>query len=221
MVSGLSVSYPTKSKHNCVISPCWCAYKGYEVIIKNRGEGISRVMAGHNEIVMNEVDFFNNKAEIELSVFLIGDLCAVLSTLRKCVAFINTVKKTRTVILYCRLSASWLYHMMRILLNDKKDLDHIQIVSVTARCEDILSSNHPLLKQAARVEESITGEKLDGFTTRELDVMLYLYRGISVKEQSVILGISIKTIYTHRQKGMQKLYRLKSLMNKYYDHTLR
>lgn len=220
MVRGLPVSYPTKSKHICVITPCWYAYKGYEFLLKNSDIETSRVMVGHNEVAMKEIDFFNSKAEITLSVFLIGDLCAVLSTLRKCVTFINTVKKTKAVILYCRLSASWLYHMMQNLLNDGKILEHIQIVSLSVRCEDIFSSPHPFLKQAARLEEKITGEKLDGFTTRELDVMLYLYRGIPVKEQSVILGISIKTIYTHRQNGGRKLYRLRSLMNKHDDITL-
>ncbi|EMM5578537.1 EAL domain-containing protein, partial [Enterobacter hormaechei] len=49
-------------------------------------------------------------------------------------------------------------------------------------------------------------ESLNGLTKRELTVLLNFYRGISIKEQSARLGLSDKTIYTHRKVGLDKLY---------------
>ncbi len=49
-------------------------------------------------------------------------------------------------------------------------------------------------------------ENLHGLTHRELTVLLNFYRGISIKEQSKRLGLSDKTIYTHRKVGLGKLY---------------
>lgn len=47
---------------------------------------------------------------------------------------------------------------------------------------------------------------MHGLTHRELTVLLNFYRGISIKEQSKRLGLSDKTIYTHRKVGLGKLY---------------
>lgn len=52
-------------------------------------------------------------------------------------------------------------------------------------------------------------ENLKWLTRREIDVLLNFYRGMSVKEMCDRMGLSNKTVYTHRKEGVLKLRLIK------------
>lgn len=199
------VNGPRLYNRRYVIAACSYTYKGYEALLENSGISTSRIMINHDKITGDEIDAINRDADGEFSVFLKGDICAILSTLKKTVSLLNALSEKRHVIIYCRLPVSWLYRMLLTLVVNKNKLETVRIASLSLSCHDVVAGGFPVLEDAARIEERLTGCLAKGLSLRELDVVLNLYRGNSVKVQSRMFGLAIKTIYTHRQVGLRKL----------------
>ncbi|WP_230353814.1 EAL domain-containing protein [Lelliottia sp. WAP21] len=199
-------------QHRYVISSCSYTWWGYEKLLDNNEIACSRIMVDHDDARGADLHDFNNEIGT-LSVFLKGDLCAILDTLKKCVSFLNAVPEKIPVIIYGRLPMNWLFNMMKASLIDKRTLGNIRVASLPRGWQDIVGQNNLLLKEAAQIEERLTGCATKGLTLRELDIVLDFYRGMSVKEQSEKLGLGIKTVYTHRQEGLRKLQFIQPWIN--------
>ena len=208
-----SLSKSNPSKLICVISPCDYLYQGYKLISNMEGIETKRVIFKDNAKETKYIDIFNQNRDASLSVCFDGDICSILRTLKECISFINKLKRKGSIRLYSCISVSWLYRMMRGGIHDDSFFESIQVVDISHGAQRIFSDTSILLKEAANIEEKKNGKIFEGFTARELDVLNYHYHGISVKDQSVILNLSIKTIYTHRKKGMHKLDQFLNIEN--------
>lgn len=122
---------------------------------------------------------------------------------------LNALPVICSVTLYGAIPERWLYATLRSLVNNTKSLSMIRIANISdvMDCADNIYDVHTDSSRLLRDGPEKEGkESLHGLTKRELTVLLNFYRGISIKEQSARLGLSDKTIYTHRKVGLGKLY---------------
>ncbi|WP_216073136.1 LuxR C-terminal-related transcriptional regulator, partial [Acinetobacter nosocomialis] len=60
-----------------------------------------------------------------------------------------------------------------------------------------------------RYKDNSSQDNVKWLTKREIDVLINFYRGMSVKEMCDEMGLSNKTVYTHRKEGVLKLSLIK------------
>lgn len=202
-----------RSQHRYVISACSYTWHGYESLLHKKGISASRIMADLDEATADEVQTVYANAEGMVSVFLKGDVCAILGSLKKITSLLNARPEKVAVIVYCQLPASWLYRMMLSLVRDKNKLKNVRVASLSAPWQNIVQDNLPGLQEAAFSEKYAISCFTKGLSLRELDAVLSFYRGVSVKTHSEECGLAIKTIYTHRKEGLRKLQVINAAIN--------
>ncbi|HDT1100431.1 TPA: EAL domain-containing protein, partial [Enterobacter asburiae] len=90
-----------------------------------------------------------------------------------------------------------------------------------ARVSDVITcihTHHHVFKDRSyvlrdRYKDNSSQETVKWLTKREIDVLLNFYRGMSVKEMCDEMGLSNKTVYTHRKEGVLKLRLIKGWLN--------
>ncbi|WP_232248344.1 EAL domain-containing protein [Enterobacter asburiae] len=117
------------------------------------------------------------------------------------------------VTLYGDIPDGWLYRTLGTLLNNSYQLSLIRI----ARVSDVVTgsqTHHHVFKDRSyllrdRYKDNSSQDNVKWLTKREIDVLLNFYRGMSVKEMCDEMGLSNKTVYTHRKEGVLKLRLIK------------
>ena len=202
-----------RSQHRYVISACSYTWHGYESLLHRKGISASRLMADRDEATADEVQAVYANAEGIVSVFLKGDVCAILGSLKKITSLLNAKPEKVAVIVYCQLPASWLYRMMLSLVRDKNKLKNVRVARLSDPWQNMVQDNLPVLQEAAYSEKYAISCFVKGLSPRELDAVLSFYRGVSVKNHSEECGLAIKTIYTHRKEGLRKLQVINAAIN--------
>lgn len=192
-------------KRKYVITNCSYIFQGYQFLMKQIGVSTLRIMSNHDDATIQEINNIESSRRSRVSVFLDGDICSVLTALKRTASLINKMNKQKRVIIYSHLPACWLFSMLSALVADKCKLEFIQLAGLSNSCQDIVQGGFPLLTELARAENKITNYSFKGLTPRELDVVLSFYRGVSPKEQSEMFNLALKTIYNHRNTGLLKL----------------
>lgn len=104
-------------------------------------------------------------------------------------------------------------HHWALFLNNSYQLSLIRI----ARVSDVVTgsqTHHHVFKDRSyllrdRYKDNSSQDNVKWLTKREIDVLLNFYRGMSVKEMCDEMGLSNKTVYTHRKEGVLKLSLIK------------
>jgi FOG: EAL domain len=195
------------SKHNTVsvISGCNFAFTGLAGLLKRDNIAVKRVSYDVENASNDEVMVSHTGSTTRLFVFFHSGVGNVLEVLKKTANIINNGGINIEVIAFGQESTSWLYRMFASLVTDKRKLKQIYVMPFKTRKESISSDDFVLLEPVAFQEELHQGYIFEGLTARELDAAIYFFRGLTVKQQSLRDGISIKTIYIHRHKALQKL----------------
>ncbi|WP_368543607.1 EAL domain-containing protein [Enterobacter soli] len=188
-----------------VISGCNFAFAGLAGLLKRENIVIHRVSYDVEEASNDAFMVSHHDSMTRLFVFFHSGIGNVLEALKKTVEIINNSGRNIEVVAFGQESTSWLYRMFASLVADKKKLKKIYVMPCKTRKESISSDDFVLLEPVAIKEELHQGYIFEGLTPRELDAAIYFLRGLTVKQQSLRDGISIKTIYIHRQKALQKL----------------
>lgn len=196
-------------KQRFVISACGFTFEGYSLLLKSCGVNVTRLHFEEDEICSADVKKMMENQSPEVSVFLGRDVAAFLESLKRLVSVLNALPVICSVTLYGAIPERWLYATLRSLVNNAKKLSTIRIANITEimgcvkNNADVRADSLRLLRNVPDKEGK---ENLHGLTHRELTVLLNFYRGVSIKEQCERLGLSDKTIYTHRKVGLGKLY---------------
>ncbi|MRM10088.1 EAL domain-containing protein [Enterobacter cloacae subsp. dissolvens] len=192
-----------------VISACSFTFQGYQLLLKQQGTSASHIRFDGD--TANREDVYNiiRNHEATISVFPGKAIVDLLESLKRLADILNTLPVIRQVTLYGDIPDSWLYGTLRSLLNNHHKLSQIRIATLTA------IGDHHQNATGAHKERSrlLRNSHLDGsdkghqkgLTQRELDVLLNFYRGMSVNQQCEKLGLTNKTVYTHRKEGLRKL----------------
>ncbi|EOZ4934780.1 EAL domain-containing protein [Enterobacter hormaechei] len=196
-------------KQRFVISACGFTFEGYSLLLKSRGVNATRLHFEEDEVCSGDVHKMMQNQPPEVAVFLGRDVAAFLESLKQLVSVLNALPVICSVTLYGAIPERWLYATLCSLVNNTKSLSMIRIANISdvMDCADNIYDVHTDSSRILRDGPEKEGkESLNGLTKRELTVLLNFYRGISIKEQSARLGLSDKTIYTHRKVGLDKLY---------------
>ncbi|PCM82223.1 EAL domain-containing protein [Enterobacter cloacae] len=192
-----------------VISACSFTFQGYQLLLEQQGISASHIRFDGD--TANREDVYNiiRNHEATISVFPGKAIVDLLESLKRLADILNTLPVIRQVTLYGDIPDSWLYGTLRSLLNNNHKLSQIRIATLTA------IGDHHQNATGAHKERSrlLRNSHLDGsdkghqkgLTQRELDVLLNFYRGMSVNQQCEKLGLTNKTVYTHRKEGLRKL----------------
>ncbi|ELE9703649.1 EAL domain-containing protein [Enterobacter cloacae] len=192
-----------------VISACSFTFQGYQLLLEPQGISASHIRFDGD--TANREDVYNiiRNHEATISVFPGKAIVDLLESLKRLADILNTLPVIRQVTLYGDIPDSWLYGTLRSLLNNNHKLSQIRIATLTA------IGDHHQNATGAHKERSrlLRNSHLDGsdkghqkgLTQRELDVLLNFYRGMSVNQQCEKLGLTNKTVYTHRKEGLRKL----------------
>ena len=196
-----------------IISVCSYTWVGMSNLLTQQDIYPIRVMHHGEEINAEEKMIMSEEGQAQLAVFLNGDICAILTTLKKLVLLLDYSTTRNDVTIFSQLPACWLYGTLFSLLNNKSKLQCVHLGFSGLACHSIIDGHFPLLEFAAK-RDIRPGFCLDaGLSVRELNAVLHYYQGYSVKYQSLLSGLAGKTIYTHRQHGMKKLSGLQQWLN--------
>lgn len=146
-------------------------------------------------------------------VFLGKGIVSLLESLKRLASVLNALPVIRRVTLYGDIPDGWLYRTLGTLLNNSYQLSLIRI----ARVSDVVTgsqTHHHVFKDRSyllrdRYKDNSSQDNVKWLTKREIDVLLNFYRGMSVKEMCDEMGLSNKTVYTHRKEGVLKLSLIK------------
>lgn len=146
-------------------------------------------------------------------VFLGKGIVSLLESLKRLASVLNALPVIRRVTLYGDIPDGWLYRTLGTLLNNSYQLSLIRI----ARVSDVITgsqTHHHVFKDRSyllrdRYKDNSSQDNVKWLTKREIDVLLNFYRGMSVKEMCDEMGLSNKTVYTHRKEGVLKLRLIK------------
>lgn len=223
MIQNISHTNAARYEQHFVISACGFTFHGYTLFLQQHG--INTVRLRFNEDVPHPGDVENivQNQWAEICVFPGNDIALLLESLKKLASILNLLPVARRVTLYGNVPDSWLYRTLGSLIHNKEQLSMVRV----ARVCDITASfknrsdkpdNHSRLLCEAYTDCSYK-EVAKGLTRRELDVLLNFYRGMSVKEQCEKMGLSDKTVYTHRKEGVRKIQPIRVWLND--PHVLR
>ncbi|HBZ9867678.1 TPA: EAL domain-containing protein [Salmonella enterica subsp. houtenae] len=158
-------------------------------------------------------------------VFIPDDPYWLLATLRRMVMLLNMSKSHIPVLILSHCSASWLWNTLRKLVTDLDQLTSVTSASAVLPYEQLSSLisagvkvEHRLEKQADK-EEKTLGYCPKGMTIKELEVVMDLLKGCSVRNQSMARNISRKTLYNQRRTGLRKLKEQYPFLNIFFHDT--
>ena len=207
-------NYLKRFQNRYVISSCSYAWQGYEMLLNNSGICAYRIMVDGDEPSQEELNAVYASAGATISVFLKGDICEILGSLKKMIVLLNAKPAKVTVLIYSQLPANWLYRTLYSLIRDKNKLRNIRVANLSHPCQDIVTAVFPPLEEAAFLERKVKDCFEKGLTSRELDSVLSFYRGVSVKAQAKACGLAIKTIYVYRKEGLRKLQLINTFLSR-------
>lgn len=195
-----------------VISACGFTFLGYSLLLEEQGVKASHIQFDGEGVSRHDVENILLNQYSTVSVFLGRDIVNLLESLKKLASVLNELPVLKRVTLYGEIPDSWLLRTLGSLLDNKLKLSTIRIANifdVTACFND----NPRAVKDCSRpLCDAYSGftskDRLNGLTKRELDILLNCYRGMTVKKQCEVMGLSNKTIYTHRKEGLKKLHHI-------------
>lgn len=200
-----------------VISACGFTFQGYRLILNKYGIQASLIRFDGDDISQRDRKNILINQSAHIVVFLGKGIVNLLESLKRLASVLNSLPVIQRVTLYGDIPDSWLYRTLGSLLNSSRQLSLIRI----ARISDVmtcLNIHNDIFKDGSRLLRDrhldfSSNENLKWLTKREIDVLLNFYRGMSVKELCDKMGLSNKTVYTHRKEGMQKLHLIKQWVN--------
>lgn len=192
-----------------VISACTFTFQGYRLFLEEQGINASHLQFNDDEVSPRDIGKILHNQHAKLVVFPGKDIVNLLACLKRLASVLNSLPVIREVTIYGRIPVSWLQRTLRSLVDNKLKLSMIRVATVTD-VVDCFKNNPSAFRDCSRLlhQQSLDcayKDNFKGLTKRELDVLLNFYRGMSVKEQCEKMGLSDKTIYTHRKEGIRKL----------------
>jgi FOG: EAL domain len=195
-----------------VISACGFTFQGYSLLLEEQGVKASHIQFDGEEVSRHDIENIMLNQCSMISVFLGRDIVNLLESLKKLASVLNELPVLKRVTLYGEIPDSWLLRTLGSLLDNKLKLSMIRVANIS----DIMAcinDNSLAVKNCSRplceTYSGLTSKNiLKGLTKRELDILLNCYRGMTVKKQCEVTGLSDKTIYTHRKEGLKKLHQI-------------
>ena len=217
MTHTISLRNEACDEHKFVISACGFTFQGYRLILNQYGIQASHIHFDGDEVSQQDLENILINQNAHIVVFLGKGIVSLLESLKRLASVLNALPVIRRVTLYGDLPDSWLYRTLGTLLNNSYQLSLIRI----ARVSDVVTgsqTHHHVFKDRSyvlrdRYKDNSSQETVKWLTKREIDVLLNFYRGMSVKEMCDEMGLSNKTVYTHRKEGVLKLRLIKRWLN--------
>lgn len=200
----------TKPK-DYIISPCSFATFGLSLLFSNANREIISFGTDRDIIF---TDYFHHAGERDsdrIIVFLPDEPLQVLTTLKNLHLLIQSRESHISVLLFSHLQPLWLYRTLQNLISKRKLLSAVRYIKPgknavqTLNCQKKNTEVFPLLEQVAKETILSRGYVTEGLTRRELDVILKLLNGNSMKAQSLNNELSAKTLYNQKVNGLKKL----------------
>ncbi len=115
---------------------------------------------------------------------------------------------TKTILLTMHMEEQYILDALRAgvngyLLKTRAAADLIQAIREVSRGALFLSSGMP--REVLQAYLSNKEKRTDPLSAREREVLQWIAEGKTMKEIAAILGISVKTVETHRMRLMEKL----------------
>ena len=217
MTHTISLRNEACDEHKFVISACGFTFQGYRLILNQYGIQASHIHFDGDEVSQQDLENILINQSAHIVVFLGKGIVSLLESLKRLASVLNALPVIRRVTLYGDLPDSWLYRTLGTLLNNSYQLSLIRL----ARVSDVITcihTHHHVFKDRSyvlrdRYKDNSSQETVKWLTKREIDVLLNFYRGMSVKEMCDEMGLSNKTVYTHRKEGVLKLRLIKRWLN--------
>ena len=217
MIHTISLRNEACDEHKFVISACGFTFQGYRLILNQYGIQASHIHFDGDEVSQQDLENILINQSAHIVVFLGKGIVSLLESLKRLASVLNALPVIRRVTLYGDLPDSWLYRTLGTLLNNSYQLSLIRL----ARVSDVITcihTHHHVFKDRSyvlrdRYKDNSSQETVKWLTKREIDVLLNFYRGMSVKEMCDEMGLSNKTVYTHRKEGVLKLRLIKRWLN--------
>lgn len=196
-----------------VITSCSYLWLGVENIIRQQG-GLPVRMTAASVLRYESMSINGDKQRpIQLCVFLTGDLCNRLETLKLLILNLNFLPAGCYVTIFSHLPPAWLYVTLSALVQDTEVLKKIRYCHQRPTPESLLNKPFPLLEEVICAEELAGIPSGAGLSTPELDAVLNYYQGKTVNVLSRSSGVAEKTIYAHRKSGIKKLSAMQQWLN--------
>lgn len=213
------VNLQKNCKKRFVLSACMYTFQGYSLLLEEQGVVASRILFEGGSVSKYCIEEVILDKNAEIIVFFPKDVISILDTLKKIALLLNMLPDERSVVLYGKIPGFWLCCTLNNLVNDKKKLSKL-IVSSTCYFEEHFKKNKEIhdyndLSLNSKSTALTCKGNLKYLTKREIDILLYHFRGVKVNEQCKRLGLSNKTIYTHRKNALQKLQMIFSYPTQY------
>ncbi|WP_368743056.1 EAL domain-containing protein [Enterobacter asburiae] len=213
MTHKISLRNEACDEHKFVISACGFTFQGYHLILNQYGIQASHIHFDADEASQQDLENILINQSAHIVVFLGKGIVSLLESLKRLASVLNALPVIRRVTLYGDIPDGWLYRTLGTLLNNSYQLSLIRI----ARVSDVITgsqTHHHVFKDRSyllrdRYKDNSSQDNVKWLTKREIDVLLNFYRGMSVKEMCDEMGLSNKTVYTHRKEGVLKLRLIK------------
>ncbi|MEG5642892.1 EAL domain-containing protein [Enterobacter asburiae] len=213
MTHKISLRNEACDEHKFVISACGFTFQGYCLILNQYGIQASHIHFDGDEASQQDLENILINQSAHIVVFLGKGIVSLLESLKRLASVLNALPVIRRVTLYGDIPDGWLYRTLGTLLNNSYQLSLIRI----ARVSDVVTgsqTHHHVFKDRSyllrdRYKNNSSQDNVKWLTKREIDVLLNFYRGMSVKEICDEMGLSNKTVYTHRKEGVLKLRLIK------------
>ncbi|HGG8740304.1 TPA: EAL domain-containing protein [Enterobacter asburiae] len=213
MTHTISLRNEACDEHKFVISACGFTFQGYRLILNQYGIQASHIHFDGDEASQQDLENILINQSAHIVVVLGKGIVSLLESLKRLASVLNALPVIRRVTLYGDIPDGWLYRTLGTLLNNSYQLSLIRI----ARVSDVVTgsqTHHHVFKDRSyllrdRYKDNSSQDNVKWLTKREIDVLLNFYRGMSVKEMCDEMGLSNKTVYTHRKEGVLKLSLIK------------
>lgn len=217
MTHTISLINAACNERRFVISTCGFTFQGYSLMLEKYGIEASHIHFQGDDACERDRENIVINHNAHIVVFLGKGVVNLLESLKRLASVLNALPVIRRVTLYGDIPDSWLYRTLSSLLNNSHQLSLIRIASISDVITCFHTHNKGFKDRSRLLRDSYMGyspqENLRWLTRREIDVLLNFYRGMSVKELCDRLGLSNKTVYTHRKEGVQKLHHIKRWLN--------
>lgn len=213
MTHNISLRNRACDEQKFVISACGFTFQGYRLFLNQYGIQASHIHFDGDEASQQDMENILINQNAHVVVFLGKGILSLLESLKRLASVLNALPVIRRVTLYGDIPDGWLYRTLGSLLNNSYQLSLIRL----ARVSDVVTgsdTHHHVFKERSyllrdRYRDNSSQDNVKWLTKREIDVLLNFYRGMSVKEMCDEMGLSNKTVYTHRKEGVLKLRLIK------------
>ncbi|BFT81470.1 EAL domain-containing protein [Enterobacter pseudoroggenkampii] len=213
MIHKVSLRNGACDEQKFVVSACAFTFQGYREILSRYGVQATHIHFEGDEVSQQELQNILINQNAHIVAFLGKGIVDLLESLKRLAFVLNALPVIRRVTLYGDIPDGWLYRTLSSLLNNRYQLSLIRIAHVS----DVITcfhTHHNGFKDRSRLLRERSAdisphENIKWLTKREIDVLLNFYRGMSVKEMCDRMGLSNKTVYTHRKEGVLKLRLIK------------